>query len=166
MKTQSWRSRYPKPHDDRWRIPDELWDRMEPLVPPPKPHPLGCHKPRTPNRAIVDAILFVLRTGCQWKALDATKICSGSVAHFWFQEWVRAGVFEQLWTLGLQEYEALKGIQWAWQSMDGAMTKAPLGGEKNREKPHGSRQGRNQAQSVDRRSGSSRGTGCRRSQRQ
>jgi transposase len=166
MKTQGWRSRYPRPHDDQWRIPDQLWERMEPLIPPPKPHPLGCHKPRTPHRTILDAIFFVLRTGCQWKALDATKICSGSVAHYWFQEWTRGGVFEQLWALGLKEYDARKGIQWAWQAMDGAMTKAPLGGEKNREKPHGSGQGRNQAQPLDRRSGHSRGAGRGRGQRQ
>ena len=163
MKKRSWRSRYPKPRDDQWRIPDELWERIEPLLPPSKPHPLGCHKPRTPHRKIMDAIFFVLRTGCQWKALDATGICSGSVAHYWFQEWTRAAVFERLWALGLKEYEASKGIQWAWQSMDGAMTKAPLGGEKNREKPHRSRQGRNQAQPVDRRRGHSRGAGRRRS---
>ena len=46
-----------------------------------KSHPLGCHGPRVPNRAAMDAILFVLRTSCQWHALKAKGICSSSSAH-------------------------------------------------------------------------------------
>lgn len=124
------------PYGDKWRIPDELWERIEPLLPPSKPHPLGCHRPRVDNRRAMDAIFFVLRTGCQWNALNATGICSSSSAHRRFQEWTAAGVFEKLWKAGLKEYDVLKGIDWSWQSMDGAMTKAPLGGEKNRPQPH------------------------------
>jgi len=121
---------------DKWRIPDELWKRIEPLLPPRKPHLLGCHNPRVDDRRAMDAIFFVLRTGCQWNALNATGICSSSSAHRRFQEWQAAGVFEKLWALGLKKYDALKGIDWAWQSMDGAMTKAPLGGGKNRPQSH------------------------------
>jgi transposase len=66
-----------KSHCD-WRIPDPLWERIEPLLPPRKPHPLGCHRPRVDDRKAMDAIFFVLRTGCQWKALNATGICSKS----------------------------------------------------------------------------------------
>jgi transposase len=90
----------------------------------------------------MNGILFVLKTGCQWKALDATGICSGSTAHARFQEWQRAGFFLQFWKKGLLEYDDLLGIDWKWQSMDGAMTKAPLGGEKNRQKPNRSGQKR------------------------
>ncbi|MBI5002973.1 transposase, partial [Candidatus Woesearchaeota archaeon] len=50
--------------DDGGRIPDELWNEIEPLLPAGKPHPLGCHRPRVPDRNAMDAILFVLRTGC------------------------------------------------------------------------------------------------------
>ena len=75
--------------DDGWRMPDWLWERIEPLLPPPPSHPLGCHNPRVPNRDAMDAILLVLRTGMQWNALDATGICSSSSAHRRFQEWVR-----------------------------------------------------------------------------
>ena len=132
--------------DDGWRVSDELWAEMEPLIPPPKPHPLGCHRPRTPDRDAMNAILFVLRTGCQWAALDGTGICKHSSAHRRFQEWVKAGVFEQFWLHGLLSYDELKGINWSFLSMDGAMTKAPLGGEKNRAKPNRSGQKRHQAQ--------------------
>lgn len=121
--------------DDEWRISDELWAEMEPLLPPGKPHPLGCHNPRVPNRDAMNAILFVLRTGCQWNALNATGICSSSSAHRRFQEWTKAGVFEKFWQRGLLVYDDLVGIDWAWVSMDGAMTKAPLGGEKTGPNP-------------------------------
>jgi putative transposase len=78
----------------------------------------------------MDAIFFVLRTGCQWNALNATGICSSSSAHRRFQEWTAAGVFVNLWAMGLQEYDELRGLDWEWLARDGAMTKAPLGGER------------------------------------
>jgi transposase len=135
--------------DDGWRLPDKLWAQMEPLLPPRKPHPLGCHNPRVSDRAAMDAILFVLRTGCQWNALNGTGICSSSSAHRRFQEWVEAGVFEEFWMHGLLSAAALREIDWSWLSLDGAMTKAPLGGEKNGPQPNGSRQRRRQAQPAD-----------------
>jgi len=127
----------------RWTISDELWSKIEPLLPVPvNPHPRGGGKKRVPYRKVMNGILFVLKTGCQWKSLDATGICSGSTAHLRFQEWQRAGVFLQFWQKGLLEYDDLHGIDWKWQSMDGAMTKAPLGGEKNGRKSNRQRQNR------------------------
>jgi hypothetical protein len=51
--------------------------------------------------------------------LDATGICSGSTAHLRFQEWVAAGVFLELWRVGLERYDELKGLDWSCLSMDG-----------------------------------------------
>jgi len=87
--------------DDGWRIPDEFWAEVEPLLPPPKRHPLGCHNPPVPARDAMNAILFVLRPGSQWNALAATKFCSSSSAHRWFQRWCEAGVFLEFWKRGL-----------------------------------------------------------------
>jgi transposase len=115
--------------DDGWRIADATWERMELLLPPRPAHPLGCHNPRVPDRAAMNAILLVLRTGMQWNALNATGICSSSSAHRRFQEWTQAGVFEEFWRQGLLAYEELKGIDWRWLSCDGLIGKAPLGGE-------------------------------------
>jgi len=131
-----------------WRIPDEMWERIAPLLPPGKPHPLGCHRPRVSDRAAMDAIFFRMRTGCQWNALNTTGICSSSSAHRRFQEWSEAGVFLKLWQIGLAEYEKAKGIDWAWLSMDGAMTKAPLGGEKGGTEPDGPGQAGHEAESA------------------
>jgi len=122
--------------DDKWRIPDELWQRIVPLLPDPPPHPLGCHRPRVPDRDAMNGILFVLRTGCQWNALDATGIVSCSSAYRRFREWEAAGVFTRFWRQGLIRYDELVGIDWEYLAMDGAMTKAPLGGEKNRSGSH------------------------------
>src|SRR5215210_2667130 len=114
--------------DDGWRIPDWLWERIEPLLPDRPPHPLGCHNPRVPDRAAMDAILLVLRTGMQWNALNATGPASSSSAHRRFQEWEQAGVFHEIWRQGLLEYDERVGIDWSFLAADGAMTKAPLGG--------------------------------------
>ena len=121
--------------DDGWRMPDWLWERIEPLLPWPPLHPLGCHRPRVRNRDAMDAILLVLRTGMQWNALNATGICSSSSAHRRFQEWVQAGVFHEIWRRGLVEYDMVVGIDWAWLAVDGGMGKAPLGGAKTGPNP-------------------------------
>lgn len=123
---------------DQWRLPDELWDRIEPLMPPVRRSRKGG-RPWVPLRQVLDGIFYVLRTGCQWKAVPR-EFGSGSTLHRWFQTLVKRGLFRKLWAGGLLEYDDLKGIQWDWQSIDGAMTKAPLGGEKNRPQPHGSSQ--------------------------
>ena len=114
--------------DDGCRISDELWSKMEPLLPGPKPHPLGCHRPRVPNRDAMDAIFFLLRNGATWNSLNATGICSKSSAYRRFREWTDAGVFEEFWKRGLLAYDEVKGIDWSWLAMDGTMTKAPLAG--------------------------------------
>jgi putative transposase len=121
--------------DDGWRIPDAVWERIEPLLPPRPSHPLGCHNPRVPDRDALNAILLVLRTGMQWNALNATGICSSSSAHRRFQEWAKAGLFEAFWRQELLSYDELKGVEWEWLSCDGASGKAPLGGEKTGPNP-------------------------------
>jgi transposase len=73
-------------------------------------------------------ILYVLRTGCQWNAVPR-EYGSGKTLHRYFQRWRRAGVFKRMWQQGLLEYDEVKGIDWKWQAADGAVTKAPLGGE-------------------------------------
>jgi transposase len=118
-------------------ISDELWAVLQPLLPVHvNTHRFGGGRPRTPDRACADAIFFILRTGCQWQALDQTELCAHSTAHDRFQAWVEAGVFLKLWQAGVERFDALGGIDWDWLAMDGALTKAPLGGGKNRAQSH------------------------------
>jgi putative transposase len=119
-----------------FRISDELWAVLEPLLPTwVNTHRYGGGRPRVPDRRCADAIFYVLRTGCQWEALNQTELCAKSTAHDRFQAWVQAGVFLKLWQTGLERFDELQGIDWDWLSMDGAMTKAPLGGEKTGRNP-------------------------------
>jgi transposase len=109
------------------RIPDDLWLEVQPLLPPEK-KPGTNGRPVVPFREVLDGILYVLRTGCQWKALPS-EYGSGSTCHKRFQEWVRKGVFRKLWVKLLERYDELRGIRWEWQSLDSLSVKAPLGGK-------------------------------------
>ena len=141
MKTEciSKRTRTRSPNNwttTKFRISDELWAVLEPLLPIyENKHRYGGGRPRTPNRLCADAIFYVLRTGCQWQALDETELCPHSTAHDRYQEWVEADVFLKLWQAGVEQFEELKGLDWDWLSMDGAMTKAPLGGQETGPNP-------------------------------
>jgi transposase len=115
-----------------WTVSDELWKRIERFI-PIRERPQGRRfqrkvgggrKPLEP-RQVFAAIVYVLRTGCQWKALPR-EFGSASSVHKYFQQWQRAGFFLQIWRAGLAEYDDLEGIAWEWQSIDGAQGKAPL----------------------------------------
>jgi putative transposase len=110
-----------------WEVDDELWEQVAPLVPPAPSHAKGG-RPRMPDRQAFAAILYVLRTGIQWNALPR-ELGADSTVHDRFQEWARAGFFRRLWEAGLLAYDEVVGLDWAWQAADGAMTKAPFGGD-------------------------------------
>lgn len=148
--------------DDGWRISDELWERIKIILPPPQPHPLGCHNPPSEPRKVMDAIFFILRTGAQWNSLSSFGFIPGSTAHEWFQRWLGDGVFHELWTMLLAEYDDEVGIDWSWLSLDGSMVKAPLGGDDTGPNPTDRGKKRRQAKPIDRRKRNSAGSGNRR----
>jgi putative transposase len=108
-----------------WRVSDEFWEKVQPLIPPTPSHAKGG-RTRMDDRQAFAAMIYVLRTGIQWNALPR-EMGASSTVHDRYQEWERLGFFEQLWRAGLLEYDELEGIEWEWQAIDGAMTKAPLG---------------------------------------
>ena len=140
-----------------WTVSDALWERVAPLIPEPTRsksrryirRPGGGRKPLAPRR-VFEGIVYVLRTGCQWKALPR-EYGSASSVHKYFLAWQQAGVFVQLWRRGLAEYDDLAGIAWAWQSIDGAMVKAPLAQEAVGPNPTDRGKKRDQAQRARRR---------------
>lgn len=118
---------------DGFRIPDALWDRIQPLLPRARRARMGG-RPPLPQRQVLDGIFYVLRTGCQWKAAPP-EFGSGSSLNRYFQRWQRRGVFRTLWQPALHEYDDEIGSDWEWQSLDGSMTKAPSGGKKTGKNP-------------------------------
>ena len=86
---------------------------------------------------IFSAIVYVLRTGCQWKATPK-EFGSASAIHKHFQEWQQNGFFTRLWQAGLAQYDQMEGIAWEWQSIDGSLGKAPLAQECVGPQPNGS----------------------------
>jgi transposase len=114
----------------QWGVSDGFWEKVEPLIPPPprksaseyRRKPGGGRKP-LPVRQVFVAIVFVLRTGIQWRALPKELFGSPSSIHRYFQQWHQAGFFLRLWQAGLAEYDDMQDIVWEWQSIDGAMCK-------------------------------------------
>jgi putative transposase len=131
------RARTPNnPTTTGFRVSDALWAVLEPLLPVHvNTHRFGGGRPRVPDRHCADAIFYVLRTGCQWAALNHTDLCAKSTAHDRFVEWADADVFLNFWKSGVEQFDELRGIDWSWLSMDGAMTKAPLAGDKTGPNP-------------------------------
>ncbi len=116
-----------------FRVSDELWAVLQPLLPEHvNTHRFGGGRPRVPDRPCADAIFYVLRTGCQWKALDQTDLCPGSTLQNRYQEWVCGGVFLKLWQAGVERFDELKGIEWAWLSLDGASYPCTVGRPRHR----------------------------------
>ena len=111
-----------------WELPDPVGERMEPLI-PPRWSRVG--RPRSVDfRRITEGILYVLPTGVHWQAVPRARFGPPSTVYYYFSKWVKAGVFERLWAEALTIYDDLQGREWTWQSIDGALTKAPLGGRR------------------------------------
>ena len=116
-----------------WTVPDAMWQPIQDILPEEK-QPGTPGRPCVPFRAVFDGILFVLRTGCQWKALPQ-HYGSGSTVHRRFQQWRAAGLFRAIMQVMLRWYDQVRGIDWTWQAADSKMAPAPLGGEKTGPNP-------------------------------
>jgi transposase len=144
-----------------WEVSDELWAKAKPLLAEHNPREgrwsrryhrrAGGGRKAIAPRQIFAAIVYVLRTGCQWKALPE-NFGSASAIHTHFQRWRHDGFFLRLWQAGLAEYDEMEGIAWTWQSIDGTMGKAPLAQEAVGPNPTDRGKKRHQAQFVGRRS--------------
>lgn len=92
------------------RIPGRLWDEFKKVLPIEKP-PKTVGRPIVPFRKVLDGIIYVLRTGCQWKMLPK-EYGSGSTCHRRFQEWNKLDIFKKTWTKLLEIYDKEIGINW------------------------------------------------------
>ena len=122
---------------DYFRLPRPLWRKLKKHLPKKSNNSKRGGRPRVSDRAVANAIWYVLWTGCQWKAVHRDWFgVSSSVVHERFQRWRRMGIFEKLMKR-MAEYYAKEsaGIGWKWQAMDSKNSPAPLGGEKTGKNP-------------------------------
>src|SRR6516164_275690 len=115
-----------KPLPTIWEVDDELRKIIQEILNELDPRsPFG--RPRTSQREALNGIIYQMRTGCQWNQLPR-RFGDDSSVHRTMQRWVAKGVFERIWAVLIENCEDLGGVDWAWQSADGAMGKARFGG--------------------------------------
>src|SRR5579883_2283147 len=119
-------------------LPDELWERVEPLLPSPKPR-----RSRFPGRKPIDnrkaltGILFVLKTGLPWEDLPQEMGCgSGMTCWRRLRDWQAAGVWERLHEVLFAKLRGADKIDFSRAVVDSGSVMAVGGGEKNRPKSH------------------------------
>lgn len=116
-----------------WELPDELWERIEPIVDRRYPR-AATGRPRADLRRVLDGIIFRLRSGCQWNQLPE-RFGSDSTVHGWFQRLVTDGVLEEIWACLVEACDELGAVCWQWQAADGVMGKSRFDGPKRGPNP-------------------------------
>jgi transposase len=110
-------------------ILEPLWVQIAALLPThPDTHPLGCHRPRIPDRVVFDKLIQVLVFGCGYRRI-ADHTCSATTLRRRRDEWISTGVAERLRLAVLAAYDRLFGLELEQLAVDGCTTKAPCGGQ-------------------------------------
>jgi hypothetical protein len=97
-------------------------------------HPLGCHKPRIPDRVILEKLVQILVFGCAYRRI-AEEGCSATAIRDRRDEWIELGAMDELREIVLSAYDRFIGLELEEVSVDGCITKAPCGGEKAGKSP-------------------------------
>jgi putative transposase len=120
------RTTEPLPLPTIWKVPDDLWLKIESVLDTYDPEkPVG--RKRIDQRRALDGILYRLRSGVQWNYLPR-EFGDDSSIHRTFQRWVKLGIFEHIWAILVADCAELGGVDWQWQAADAALNKARLGG--------------------------------------
>ena len=118
-------------------VEDELWARVEPLLPRPKPRRFR-YPGRKPldNRVALTGILFVLKTGLPWNDLPREMGCSsGAACWVRLHEWRQRGVWEVLQAVLLAELRYAGRIDWSRAAIDATTLRALRGGDQTGKTP-------------------------------
>ncbi len=119
-----------KPLDTIWECPDDLWEQvMAPALEVLDPAGKTGRK-RIDARQALNGIIYQLRSGCQWNHLPKDFGDDSSV-HRTLQRWIAKGVLAEVWAVLVGHCEGLGDVDYTWQSADGFMGKARLGGIKS-----------------------------------
>ena len=116
-------------------IIEPIFQQFLALLPPKSTeHPLGCHRPRIPDRVVFEKLVQVLVFGCAcWRIADET--CSATTLRRRRDEWIEAGVMDELEEAAREAYDRVIGLQLADVAVDCRIAKAPRGGEKAGKSP-------------------------------
>lgn len=118
-------------------VTDELWEIIQPLLPPPKPRRFRFpgRKPLD-NRKVLTGILFVLKSGIPWELLPQEMGCgSGMTCWRRLRDWQQAGVWQKLHEVLLAHLRGADQIDWSRALVDSASIRAVGGGEKSGPNP-------------------------------
>ncbi len=109
---------------------EPIWQQFSALLPEREVHhPLGCHRPRIPDRVVFEKLIEVLVFGCAYHRI-ADEFCSATTLRDRRDEWIEAGVIEELRETVLEAYDRYIGLELSEVAVDCCITKAPCGGEK------------------------------------
>jgi transposase len=108
-------------------VPDTLWQTIQPLLPTPPPRYGG--RPRVDDRAALAGIVYQLRTGVPWRLLPVEQLGCGSPVTCWrrLRDWQRAGVWQRLHQLLLDELGREGRLDWSRASLDSLSVRAKRG---------------------------------------
>lgn len=110
-------------------ITKPIWEQFAALLPERKTaHPLGCHRPRIPDRVVFEKLVQVLVFGCAyWRIADGS--CSATTLRRRRDEWIEAGLMDALEGMAREAYDRAIGLDLSDVAVDCCITKAPCGGE-------------------------------------
>jgi transposase len=109
---------------------EPIWQQFSALLPEREVnHPLGCHRPRIPDRVVFRKLVQVLVFGCAyWRIADES--CSATTLRRRRDEWIEEGVMGELEGMAFEAYDRAIGLELSEVAVDCCITKSPCGGEK------------------------------------
>jgi transposase len=114
---------------------EPIWEQFRALLPEHETdHPLGCHRPRIPERVVFEKLVQILVFGCAYERI-ADEECSESTLRRRRDEWIGLGLMERLREVCLEAYDRLIGLELSEVAVDCCITKAPCGGQKAGKSP-------------------------------
>jgi transposase len=123
LQNQLWDAELIGDMNNRIQLTDRQWALIAPQLPPPA----KTGRPRADDRAVVEAILHVLRTGCRWQDLPDGYGIAATTAWRRLRRWEEDGTWERLWRAVLAALDNEEKLRWAEAFLDGSFVPAKRG---------------------------------------